>query len=221
MRAASDQKVTKAWMRDGLKHRCITRDLKWGVAVPVAGYEGKVFYVWFDAPIGYISITANYTDDWQAWWQNPDVSTVDGRSRQRFTSLLNIWHGNHHDLCVKTESVQQDYFKRLQRPSFAGCGAGAVYGQGQCALSYCHLPSNATGHRAKVDADAQHQRDRVPKLRGHPVLEVARHRLRTLVNTAPHCKYSQKLTISKADDEAQNFRHQHKDRLLLHRRVWQ
>ena len=61
-------------MRDGLKMRCITRDLKWGVPVPVEGYEGKVFYVWFDAPIGYISITANHTDDWQAWWQNPDVS---------------------------------------------------------------------------------------------------------------------------------------------------
>lgn len=67
-------------MRDGLKHRCITRDLKWGVPVPVEGFEGKVFYVWFDAPIGYISITANYMDDWQAWWQNPDVSVSVRRS---------------------------------------------------------------------------------------------------------------------------------------------
>ena len=64
--------VTNAWMRDGLKVRCITRDLKWGTAVPRAGYEDKVFYVWFDAPIGYISITANYVADWQSWWQNPD-----------------------------------------------------------------------------------------------------------------------------------------------------
>ncbi len=45
------------WIKDGLKPRCITRDLKWGVPVPLAGYEDKVFYVWFDAPIGYISIT--------------------------------------------------------------------------------------------------------------------------------------------------------------------
>ena len=52
-------------MRDGLKLRCITRDLKWGTQVPRAGYEEKVFYVWFDAPIGYISITANYTEDWR------------------------------------------------------------------------------------------------------------------------------------------------------------
>lgn len=64
-------------MRDGLKVRCITRDLKWGTAVPREGYEDKVFYVWFDAPIGYISITANYVADWQAWWQNPkDVELV-------------------------------------------------------------------------------------------------------------------------------------------------
>jgi methionyl-tRNA synthetase len=57
--------VTNAWMRDGLKLRCITRDLKWGTPVPRPGYEDKVFYVWFDAPIGYISITANYTEDWK------------------------------------------------------------------------------------------------------------------------------------------------------------
>ena len=59
--------VTNAWMRDGLKQRCITRDLKWGIPVPLEGYQDKVFYVWFDAPIGYISITANYTDGWEKW----------------------------------------------------------------------------------------------------------------------------------------------------------
>ena len=64
--------VTGAWMRDGLKNRCITRDLKWGTPVPMEGYEDKVFYVWFDAPIGYISITANYTSEWEKWWKNPD-----------------------------------------------------------------------------------------------------------------------------------------------------
>lgn len=57
--------TTNAWMRDGLKQRCITRDLKWGTPVPHAGYEDKVLYVWFDAPVGYISITANYVADWQ------------------------------------------------------------------------------------------------------------------------------------------------------------
>jgi len=52
--------VSEAWIKKGLKPVNITRDLKWGVPVPVKGYEKKVFYVWFDAPIGYISITANY-----------------------------------------------------------------------------------------------------------------------------------------------------------------
>jgi methionyl-tRNA synthetase len=64
--------MTNAWIRDGLKTRAITRDLKWGIPVPRKGYEKKVFYVWFDAPIGYISITANLTDDWESWWKNPE-----------------------------------------------------------------------------------------------------------------------------------------------------
>jgi methionyl-tRNA synthetase len=64
--------ITKSWLRDGLKERCITRDLHWGVPVPKAGYENKVFYVWFDAPIGYISITAEQYPDWASWWQQPN-----------------------------------------------------------------------------------------------------------------------------------------------------
>jgi methionyl-tRNA synthetase len=68
--------MTQAWIRDGLKERAITRDLKWGIPVPKAGFEDKVFYVWFDAPIGYISITACAGDekgfDWKWWWQRPD-----------------------------------------------------------------------------------------------------------------------------------------------------
>ncbi len=64
--------VTKSWIRDGLKERCITRDLKWGIPVPKEGYEDKVFYVWFDAPIGYISISANYTNNWRKWWHKPE-----------------------------------------------------------------------------------------------------------------------------------------------------
>ncbi|KAJ4755990.1 Methionine--tRNA ligase [Rhynchospora pubera] len=64
--------ATNAWLKEGLKPRCITRDLKWGVPVPHEKYKEKVFYVWFDAPIGYISITACYTPDWEKWWKNPD-----------------------------------------------------------------------------------------------------------------------------------------------------
>lgn len=64
--------MTKSWIRDGLKERCITRDLKWGIPVPKEGFEGKVFYVWFDAPIGYISMTMTHTKDWESWWRNPE-----------------------------------------------------------------------------------------------------------------------------------------------------
>ncbi len=64
--------ITASWIRDGLQERCITRDLKWGIPVPKPGYEDKVFYVWFDAPIGYISITANAVKDWESWWRDPE-----------------------------------------------------------------------------------------------------------------------------------------------------
>ncbi|XP_074785774.1 methionine--tRNA ligase, cytoplasmic isoform X3 [Athene noctua] len=68
---ANARYITRSWIRDGLKPRCITRDLKWGTPVPLDGFRDKVFYVWFDAPIGYLSITANYTEQWERWWKNP------------------------------------------------------------------------------------------------------------------------------------------------------
>lgn len=50
--------------------------MKWGTPIPVDGWENKVFYVWFDAPIGYISITANLTDNWKQWWSPSNGHTV-------------------------------------------------------------------------------------------------------------------------------------------------
>ena len=68
--------ITRGFINEGIKERCITRDLKWGVKVPGddPDMKEKVFYVWFDAPIGYISITANFVgkDNWRKWWQNPE-----------------------------------------------------------------------------------------------------------------------------------------------------
>lgn len=64
--------ITHSWLKQGLHPRCITRDLKWGTPVPLEAYDQKVLYVWFDACIGYISITANYVDDWEAWWRHPE-----------------------------------------------------------------------------------------------------------------------------------------------------
>ena len=76
--------MTQAWIRDGLRERAITRDLKWGIPVPKDGYGEKVFYVWFDAPIGYISMTGNLGEDrgkdWKAfvdyWWKSPDETEL-------------------------------------------------------------------------------------------------------------------------------------------------
>ena len=58
----------KSWLDSGLQPRAVTRDLDWGVPVPVEGTEGKVLYVWFDAPIGYISATKELTPDWEKYW---------------------------------------------------------------------------------------------------------------------------------------------------------
>lgn len=64
--------ITRSWLEKGLEGRSITRDLKWGTPIPLPGYEKKVLYVWFDACIGYPSITANYTKDWELWWRDPE-----------------------------------------------------------------------------------------------------------------------------------------------------
>lgn len=68
--------IAQKWLQEGLQSRCITRDLKWGFPVNKPGYEDKVFYVWFDAPIGYIGITKQWADEdpinrnWKDWWYN-------------------------------------------------------------------------------------------------------------------------------------------------------
>ncbi|KAH0614510.1 uncharacterized protein H6S33_000146 [Morchella sextelata] len=64
--------ITESWLKQGLTKRCITRDLKWGTPVPLSGFEDKVMYVWFDACIGYVSITAEYTKEWKRWWKDAD-----------------------------------------------------------------------------------------------------------------------------------------------------
>ncbi len=64
----------KSWLDMGLQPRAVSRDLKWGIPVPVEGAEGKVLYVWFDAPIGYISNTIDAAgDEWEKWWKDPET----------------------------------------------------------------------------------------------------------------------------------------------------
>jgi methionyl-tRNA synthetase len=66
----------KSWIDQGLQPRAVSRDLDWGVPVPVEGAEGKVLYVWFDAPIGYISATRELTPDWEKYWKDPETKMV-------------------------------------------------------------------------------------------------------------------------------------------------
>jgi len=66
----------KSWIDSGLQPRAVTRDLNWGVPVPVEGAEGKVLYVWFDAPIGYISATKELTPEWEKYWKDPECKMV-------------------------------------------------------------------------------------------------------------------------------------------------
>jgi methionyl-tRNA synthetase len=90
-----------AWLDEGLRARCITRDLKWGIKVPKTGYEDKVFYVWFDAPIGYIGATKTYIDETSvdpqreldAWWKSKKTKLVHflGKDNIPFHTLM--WPG--------------------------------------------------------------------------------------------------------------------------------
>ena len=66
----------KSWLDGGLQPRAVSRDLDWGIPVPVEGAEGKVLYVWFDAPIGYISATKDLTPDWEKYWKSEDTKLV-------------------------------------------------------------------------------------------------------------------------------------------------
>lgn len=82
--------TTTSWLKEGLKSRAITRDLKWGIPVPVKGYENKVLYSWFDAPIGYISITKKSRKDWKSWWFNDKINLTQfmGKDNIPFHTIL-------------------------------------------------------------------------------------------------------------------------------------
>ncbi|MEM4267949.1 MAG: methionine--tRNA ligase [Candidatus Woesearchaeota archaeon] len=86
--SANARTMTDAWLKEGLKPRAITRDIKWGIPVP--GYEGKVFYSWFDAPIGYISITRESRQDWESYWKDKKTRLVQfmGKDNIPFHTIL-------------------------------------------------------------------------------------------------------------------------------------
>lgn len=82
--------IANKWLDEGLRDNPITRDLKWGVPVNKPGFEDKVFYVWFDAPWGYISISQAARDDWASWWKNPDCKYIEfmGKDNVSFHSVF-------------------------------------------------------------------------------------------------------------------------------------
>lgn len=82
--------IAKGWANEGLKDTSITRDLSWGIPVNKPGYEHKVFYVWFDAPWGYVSISQAANKDWESWWKNPDCHYAQfmGKDNVKFHSVF-------------------------------------------------------------------------------------------------------------------------------------
>merc|ERR1719494_1515283 len=130
------RQITKGWLADGLKPRCITRDLKWGTPVPLEGYTDKVFYVWFDAPIGYLSITANYTKEWEKWWKNPEqVKLVNFMAKDNvpfhtvvFPSSLLAANDNY----ILLSEISATEYLNYEDDKFSKSRGGSVWG------SLCH-----------------------------------------------------------------------------------
>ena len=90
-----ERNLPLAWIKEGLEPRCISRNLKWGVKIPIKGYEDKVFYVWFDAPIGYIAATKDYCDknnlNYKDYWQNKDTQIIHFMGKDNVPFHTIIW----------------------------------------------------------------------------------------------------------------------------------
>ena len=106
----------KSWLDGGLQPRAVSRDLEWGIPVPVEGAEGKVLYVWFDAPIGYISATKELTPDWEKYWKSEDTKLVHFIGKDNivfhcivFPSMLKA-HGEY----ILPENVPSNEFLNLE-----------------------------------------------------------------------------------------------------------
>jgi methionyl-tRNA synthetase len=122
----------ESWFKDGLQDRAVTRDLNWGVQVPVAGYEDKVLYVWFDAVLGYISsakewaIANNTPDAWKEFWQKEDTKYVAFIGKDNvvfhcivFPSMLMAWNDAHTDQFVLPENVPANEFLNFEGQKFS------------------------------------------------------------------------------------------------------
>lgn len=124
----------KSWIDDGLKPRAMTRDLNWGVKVPLKDAEGKVLYVWFDAPIGYITSTIEWAEangkNWKDYWQNPDTKLIHFIGKDNivfhciiFPAMLKA-HGDY----ILPENVPANEFMNLEDDKISTSRNWAVWG---------------------------------------------------------------------------------------------
>ena len=122
----------EGWFKDGLQDRAVSRDLTWGVPVPVKGYEQKVIYVWFDAVLGYISSSREWAlklgrpDEWKRYWQNEKTKYVAFIGKDNivfhcivFPAMLMAWNDGPNDRYVLPENVPANEFLNLEGQKFS------------------------------------------------------------------------------------------------------
>lgn len=124
----------KSWIDDGLKPRAMTRDLNWGVKVPLPEAEGKVLYVWFDAPIGYITSTIEWAEkngkNWKDYWQNPDTKLIHfiGKDNIVFHCIIFPTMLKAHGDYILPENVPANEFMNLEDDKISTSRNWAVWG---------------------------------------------------------------------------------------------
>jgi methionyl-tRNA synthetase len=122
----------EGWFKSGLQDRAVTRDLKWGIQVPVKGYEDKVIYVWFDAVLGYISSAKEFfahkgkPDLWKSYWQSEDTKYVAFIGKDNivfhcivFPAMLMAWNDGHKEQYVLPENVPANEFLNFEGQKFS------------------------------------------------------------------------------------------------------
>lgn len=136
--SANSRHITESWFKEGLRPFSLSRDLKWGVPVPLKGFENKVLYVWFDAPIGYPSITANYTDEWEKWWRDPEnvrLFQFMGKDNVRFHTVIfpscligtrKTWTKLHHINTTDYLQYESGKFSKSRNIGVFGDKAGSI-----------------------------------------------------------------------------------------------
>ncbi len=129
----------EGWFKNGLQDRAVSRDLSWGVPVPVKGYEKKVIYVWFDAVLGYISSSIEWAeklgkpDEWKRYWQNDDTKYVAFIGKDNvvfhcivFPAMLMAWNDGKKSQYVLPENVPANEFLNLEGQKFSKSRGWAI-----------------------------------------------------------------------------------------------